>query len=1051
MSILGLLRGGLSAPLWLGGGSRGRRPGLVTGAAAGIAILLSAVSDAQTYSLFHTFTVPPSSPVAALIQGSDGNFYGTAQYGGGKGAGTVFRMDSSGSVTVLHTFSGDDGAAPLGPLLEFGGFFYGTTSLSGAHDAGTVFKVDGSGNFATLHAFAGTAGSEGANPQCGLVRAGDGNFYGTTLYGGAGLSNLGTVFKMDPSGTVTTLRSFSGSDGDLPYGGLVLATDGKFYGTTSGGGSGGAGTIFRIDSAGGSFLTLHPFVPGTDGGDIRAPLIQASDGKLYGTAYGGGANGSGTVFRADTGGSFLKLHDFTASEGGAVWAPVAQGGDGKLYGTTEIGGTSTQCNGFSCGTAYRIDTGGTNFATLHSFDKTDGSLPYGGLVPAADGNFYGVTTAGGAADGGTAFKMTPAGAVTTLHSFGGTGSGNEPEAAVMQASDGNFYGTTYRGGTSNQGTIFKLDGAGNYTLLHSFTGADGANPQGALVQASDGKLYGTTVSGGTPGNGTVFRIDTAGTTLTTLHNFSITDGDSPKAGLALASDGKMYGTTSDGGTNLVGTLFRVDTAGTFATLHNFISSEAAIMVAPLVQGTDGNLYGASSSGGSLATGTVFRATLAGAVTALHEFADAEGTSPGGGLIQAPDGNFYGTTRTGGANGFGTVYRVTTGGSVTDLHDFVAADGYNSLSSLLRASDGKLYGTAYSGGPGGRGTLFRIDAAGTNFAVVHGFAGPDGGGVAAPVIQATDGALYGTANQGGFGAAGVVYKEVLCTPPAVSASSSSPVCAGTTLMLSATTIPGATYAWTGPNGFTSALQNPTISSVTFAASGVYSVVATVAGCASAPATTTVVVRGPSAAITAPASVCASSTGNPASVPSAGAGATYVWGITNGTITAGAGTASITFTAGASGSVQLSVTVTDANGCVAMNSVSVPITVCTAMQFHTLTPCRMADTRNPAGPLGGPALAANATRNFTLTGVCGLPATARAVSVNLTITSPTAAGDLRLFPAGTPLPLVSAINYRAGQTRANNAVASLGTGGAVSVRCDQAAGTVQFILDVNGYFE
>jgi uncharacterized repeat protein (TIGR03803 family) len=1035
----------------LGGPGRASMPVFRWLAAVVLGAGLAAAADGQAYSILYAFSAPPSTPAAKLIRASDGSFYGTTQSGGGAGSGTVFRMDSSGNITLLHDFTGADGAAPLGPLLEFGGFFYGTTSLAGPDDAGTVFKVDASGNFTTLHAFAG--GSDGAHPQGGLVRASDGNFYGTTAYGG-GIDNLGTVFKMDPSGTVTILRSFSGSDGTLPYGGLVLATDGKFYGTTSGGGNPGGGTIFRIDSAGGSFLTLHNFVPGTDGGDLRAPLIQASDQRLYGTAYGGGANGNGTIYGIDLAGTnFMNLHDFTAAEGGAVWAPVVQGTDGKLYGTTEIGGTSTACNGFNCGTTYRIDAGGTNFATLHSFNATDGSLPYAGLVQGTDGNFYGVTTAGGTIGGGTAFQMTSAGAVTTLHSFGGPGSGHEPEAPVMQATDGNFYGTTRLGGTAGHGTVFKLDPAGNYTLLHSFIDTDGSYPEAGLVQASDGDLYGTTSSGGTPGLGTVFRLDTAGGNFETLHNFAITDGDTPRGRLLLANDGKMYGTTSDGGTpaGSTGTLFRVDIAGGFATLHNFTSTEAAIIFAPLVQGTDGNLYGTSSAGGSMAGGTVFRATLAGAVTPLHEFVDAEGTGPQGGLIQAPDGNFYGTTRTGGAHGFGTVFRVTTAGAVTDLHDFVAGDGWGSIAGLLRSSDGRLYGTAYNGGPGGNGTLFRIDTTGANFAVVHGFSGSDGGGPAAPVIQGTDGALYGTANHAGFGAGGVVFRETLCSPPVVTASSNSPVCAGQTLSLSATTIPGATYAWTGPNGFASTLQNPSIASVTFAAAGTYSVIATVAGCASAPSTTNVVIRGPSATITAPASACASSTGNGASVPSAGAGATYAWGITNGTITSGAGTRQITFSAGTSGSVQLSVTVTDSNGCAAMNSVAVPITVCVAMQFHTLTPCRIADTRNPAGPLGGPALAANASRTFNVTGACGVPTTARVVSINVTITQPTAAGDLRLYPAGTVLPLVSTINYRTGQTRANNAVASLGTGGGVSVRCDQASGTVQFILDVNGWFE
>jgi len=285
-------------------------------------------------------------------------------------------------------------------------------------------------------------------------------------------------------------------------------------------------------------------------------------------------------------------------------------------------------------------------------------------------------------------------------------------------------------------------------------------------------------------------------------------------------------------------------------------------------------------------------------------------------------------------------------------------------------------------------------------------------------------------------------------PAPGASNNGPICVGQTLQLMASTISGASYSWTGPNTFTSMLQNPSISSATLAASGTYSVMATASGCVSPAAMTTAVVNtAPSSTITAPSSVCSNSGGHGASVPDAGIGATYTWSIANGSITGGAGTRSITFTAGASGSVTLNVTVQH-GGCSTMGSVSVPIDTTCPSSFFTVTPCRVADTRGSVGPYGGPALSTGVERVFVVAGQCQIPPTAKAVSVNVTVTQPGAPGFVVLYPGGSPAPPVSAINFAAGQTRANNAIVPLGAGGTLAV---VSAAPTHFILDVNGYFE
>ena len=320
----------------------------------------------------------------------------------------------------------------------------------------------------------------------------------------------------------------------------------------------------------------------------------------------------------------------------------------------------------------------------------------------------------------------------------------------------------------------------------------------------------------------------------------------------------------------------------------------------------------------------------------------------------------------------------------------------------------------------------------------------------------DSGSYDAVVTDGFGqgfASSAATLTVNAIPATPTASNNGPICTGQTLQLSASTIAGATYSWTGPNSFTSSAQNPSIASATAAAAGTYNVTATVNACTSAAGTTNAVVNPtPSAVITALSSVCPSTGGHAASVPDAGVGATYTWTIMNGTITGGAGTRSITFTSGATGSVTLGVTVQAAGGCSAMSSKMVTILPpgCPG-KFFTLVPCRVVDTRGAVGPWGGPALAAGASREFTIVGRCAIPASARSVSLNVTVVQPTTSGYFTLYPGGTQLPLVSVLNYAAGQIKANNAVTPLGEAGTLSVFCGQGSGTAHLLIDVNGYFE
>jgi uncharacterized repeat protein (TIGR03803 family) len=350
------------------------------------------------------------------------------------------------------------------------------------------------------------------------------------------------------------------------------------------------------------------------------------------------------------------------------------------------------------------------FNTLVKFDRANGANPLDGLAQGTDGNFYGTTLWGGADRIGTAFKIRPAGALTTLNSFTAN-----PRAGLVLATDGNFYGSTFRGGANVYGEVFKITPQGTLTTLYNFCSqtncTDGSGPYAALVQATDGNFYGTTAFGGNPngacadgGCGTIFKVTPAGA-VTTLHSFDGTDGNVPTAGLLQATNGDLYGTTYYGGATGRGAVFRITLAGTFTTLRNFHGLDGAFPYAGLIQDSAGNLYGTTYYGGAnrcdySGCGTVFKISPAGTLTTLYSFCArtncTDGKFPFGGLVQATDGNFYGTTYQGGSNacngGCGTIFRITPAGAMTTLHSFDGNDGNYPYGGLLQATNGTFYGT-----------------------------------------------------------------------------------------------------------------------------------------------------------------------------------------------------------------------------------------------------------------------------------------------------------------------------------------------------------------------
>ena len=403
------------------------------------------VSLAQTLTTLASFdNTDGANPFAGLVQASDGNFYGTTYSGGASNDGVVFKITPSGVLTTLHSFcqlSGcTDGTLPIGGLVQgTDGNLYGTTAGGGANNRGTVFKITSSGVLTTLYNFCSQEGcADGAQPFAGLVLATNGNFYGTTAYGGAN-NNNGTVFEITPRGALTTLYSFCAEngcpDGARPTASLVQVTTGQFYGTTQAGGANrdphcaeGCGTVFEL--TGGGLTTLYSFCAQSgclDGQTPNAGLVPARNGNFYGTTlYGGANNNNGTVFEITPRGALTTLYNF--------------------------------CSRSGC---------------------TDGQVPAAGLIQATDGNLYGTTTAGGKG-GGTIFAITPSGTLTTLYIFCQQvlcADGEGPYANLIQSTNGNFYGTTFGGGTHGYGAVFSLSPV-QFVPLTPCRVVDTRNPDG---------------------------------------------------------------------------------------------------------------------------------------------------------------------------------------------------------------------------------------------------------------------------------------------------------------------------------------------------------------------------------------------------------------------------------------------------------------------------------------------------------------------------------------------------------------------------------------------
>ncbi len=378
-------------------------------------------AQAQTLTVLHRFedNAGGGYPSAGLLLDKEGNIFGTASAGGRNscsgGCGVVFKLDQANKETVLHRFTGPDGYSPDANLIaDASGNFYGVTEDGGSGGCqvgcGTVFRVDKSGSTTVLYKF--TGGTDGGTPSGSLTQDPEGNLYGATAYGGdlsrCSTIGCGVLFRLDKTGKETVLYAFAGTtDGANPNGDLVRDAAGNLYGTTTGGGIstcfGGCGTVFKLDMTG-KETVLHRFKVGADGVNPYAGLVRDTNGNLYGTTAGGGRTtklcsaGCGTVFKVSNTGKETVLYSFKAGTDGVTpYAGLVLDPEGNLYGTTPWGG-DPKCKdgiGARCGVVFKVDPTGKE-TVLHRFTGADGDGPYlGNLIRDGESNLYGTTSWGG--------------------------------------------------------------------------------------------------------------------------------------------------------------------------------------------------------------------------------------------------------------------------------------------------------------------------------------------------------------------------------------------------------------------------------------------------------------------------------------------------------------------------------------------------------------------------------------------------------------------------------------------------------------------------------
>ena len=774
---------------------------------------------------------------AAIMQATDGRLYATCYQGGDLSAyiggfGSVVSLKPDGSeVQRIFAFNDNNGKLPYGQLLEgLDGNLYGTASFHGGNNAsGLVFKVSKSGtSYSILKQF---DGSEGNTPYHGLAQAADGRLWGTNAGGLTG----GTLFSLSPDGSgFTTLRNFDATSGTYPsYGNLLFyningrqpqtitfdSLNSVAFGSgpitlnaTSSSGlpvhysssdptvasvNGNVLTILKVGS-----VTITAYQQGNYNFTAAAPVAQLLtidkanqtitffplptktleepdfDLQAFSSAHLWLTYTSSDTLVAKIEGHTLKLvgpgtATITASQAGNEFynaaASVSQditleeplAGQERLFITLPHGSSN------GSGSVVSLHPDGSN-VNIRPMGANEGTYPVAALTY-YDGAFYGTTQSGGRYGVGTIYRVNADGSeFYTLHHFDGSNSGALPWAKLLAASDGYLYGTTVNGGSNNVGVAFRIypDGT-HFQKLFDFGGANGVYPYGSLLEGQDGYVYGTTYSGN-GSYGTIFKLAKDGTAYLKLHDFNSVNGAYPHSGLVQDAQGKLFGTTYHGynGSSNYSTIYSINSDGSAFTVLAYLNGgNGQNILSPLLIGADGILYGTAHSGGAYNTGTIFKINRDGTGFAmLYTFGSSNSDSrhPGySGLISLPNGKLYGTTFIGGASGTGTIYSfdpVTY--QFNRLLDFSAINGQTPHQGVTPGPDSQLYGTTFYGGTGNAGVVYKVAPDGSNYTKLKEFNNQTqqtGVNPYGELTQLEDGSYMGTARSGGVNGLGTIFK------------------------------------------------------------------------------------------------------------------------------------------------------------------------------------------------------------------------------------------------------------------------------------------------------